>query len=128
MPRTAFWYKVTITKPPLRLIPIKIYCREIDPETTARRMARSSTRYRKRHKRRGGSGSDSEASSQSSSSPETLEEEAAGAEESGAGPGQDGDTTDSDDEGVLGVWYSWSKKWTGTRGDQPIRGRTLTGS
>jgi hypothetical protein len=89
-------------------------------------MARSSTRYRKRHKRRGGSGSDSEASSQSSSSPETLEEEAAGAEESGAGPGQDGDTTDSDDEGVLGVCYSWAKKWTGTRGGQPIRGRTLT--
>ena len=86
-------------------------------EKTARTMARSSTRGRKRRKRRGGSGPDTEASSQSSSSPEASKEEAAGAKESGAGPGQDGDTTDSDDEGVLGVCYSWAKKCTGTRGE-----------
>ena len=72
------------------------------------------------------SGSGSQESSSSSSSTDEPEEEAAAAEEAlTAGPGQNGDTTDSDDDNVMGKAYPWAATWTGTRSGKKIRGRTM---
>ena len=80
---------------------------------------------KKRHRRAAASQSGTDQSSPEESS--TAEEEPTAAEEATpTGPGQGEETTDSDDDGVLGNAYAWAKKWSGTRNGQPIRGRRQT--